>query len=774
MGRVSDAMWRAGQREGEPAGGADDADFIDGDDHEFVSGQDEEAESTLHGFSPPPPRPPQFPDTQISRIPETQLSRLPETLLSRHRAMPFERARGSAGADDEVRIADVLGTLFHHRWLMAFVIAGAVASAVAYNYQAVPIFEARARLIIEPNSPEVVPFRGASMEDQGRLDYYNTQIEVIRSRALARSTLERLHLLSPDAKAQVDQVSGLLGGLGVVPVKSEMGESRVLSVTYRSPDPELAARVANELTQTYVDQNLETRRQGSRAAFESLNQRLGELRTDVGTSQGAVQHYREQKDAVSLGDQGNIVVQKLAQLNSAVTSARMDRLDRQTLYEQLKQIRQSGAPLDTFSPILSNAFLQGLKADLAGLQRERSQLSERLGDAHPDMIKVNTSIATAERRLNEEMAKIVEGIENDYVGAKAREEAMSQALETQKREVLELSQKSIGFNALQRDATSTQQMFDTVLQRVKETELSSELQSNNAKILDRAEVPRGPISPRKQLNLILALLGGCCAAVGLAITSEHLNPRLAKHEDIAAALGLPVLGTAPRISGLKALSAVDALPVSFQEAVRAIRTRILLSPIAGAARALAVTSTNAGEGKTLIASNLAASMALAGRRVLLVDADLRRPQLHQLFKSPISPGLSDLLTRDVKLSDALIATSFRGLFLLAAGADVVGGSHALDSQRLTQLIEGFRDEFDVIVLDCPPVMPVADATIIANAAGSVLFVVASGTTSRSDAQIALDRLASVQAQVVGVVVNKARPDSASAYHYERSFTEHTA
>ena len=149
----------------------------------------------------------------------------------------------------------------------------------------------------------------------------------------------------------------------------------------------------------------------------------------------------------------------------------MDRLDKQTLYEQLKGIQQSGAPLDTFSPILSSGFVQGLKAELAGLQREQAQLAERLGDAHPDMIKVNTSIAAAERRLNEEMAKIVDGIENDYRAAQTREKGIAEALESQKREVLELSQKSIGFNALQRDAASTQQMFDTVLQRVKETEL---------------------------------------------------------------------------------------------------------------------------------------------------------------------------------------------------------------------------------------------------------------------------------------------------------------
>ena len=583
------------------------------------------------------------------------------------RPNPIERTRSDSGSDQEIRIGAVLETLFRHRWLMAIVVGISLAGAVAYNRVAVPLFEARARLIIEPNSAEVVPFRGPLTEDQGRLDYYVTQIEVLRSRAIVGKTLDRLKLLRGDEKAQADQVSSVLGGLVVAPVKGEMGESRVLSVSFRSTNPERAAQIANGITQTYVDQNLESRRQGSRAAFESLNQHLAELRNDVTTTQGAVQRYREQKDSVSLGDQQNIVGQKLAQLNQAVTGARMERLDKQNLYEQLKKIRQSGAPLDTFSPILSNNFVQGLKGELAALQRERGQLSERLGDAHPDMIRVNTSIAAAERRLNDEIAKIVEGIENDYKGAQTREKAMAEALETQKREVLELSQKSIGFSALQRDAASTQQMFDTVLQRVKETELSGELQTNNAKILDAAEIPRVPIWPRKQLNLILALLGGAFLAMALAFTREHLNPRLARRDDVSAALGLPVLGTAPRINRLKVRSALDTLPPAFQEAVRALRTRILLSPIGGAARALVVTSTNAGEGKTVIASSLAASMAMAGRRVLLVDADLRRPQLHQMFKIPKSPGLSDLLMRGVKPSDAVVESSVPGLFLLSAG-----------------------------------------------------------------------------------------------------------
>jgi uncharacterized protein involved in exopolysaccharide biosynthesis len=260
--------------------------------------------------------------------------------------------------------------------------------------------------------------------DPGRLDYYVTQIEVLRSPALARKALERLHLLSSDPARQSGQVGQLLGGLTVAPVRSDMGESRVINVTYRSTNPQLAAQVANGLAQAYLDQNLESRRQGSRDASEWLNQRLNELRREVSASEGALQQYRERKDLVGLSDQqSNIVVQKLAQLNQAVTSARMERVEKQTVYQQLKTIQDSHAPLDTFSPILTNTFIQGLKAELANLQRERTQLSERLGELHPDMIRVNTAIENAQRRLNDEMAKVVEGVQNDFRAAQAKEQA---------------------------------------------------------------------------------------------------------------------------------------------------------------------------------------------------------------------------------------------------------------------------------------------------------------------------------------------------------------
>jgi capsular exopolysaccharide synthesis family protein len=745
MNRVSEAMRRAGQQDVQPASHADEASFVVGD--ETALGH------VRSGFGSPeaPPEP-------------LRLDGRPSPAVA---APTSEAARFEV--TDSLRIADLWRILYRRRVTIAAVVCAAVAIAAAYNWWAPKIYEARARVLIEPTSEEVIPFRpsGTSNEDTGRFDYYLTQMEILRSQGLARKALEHAKLLSADPARQGGQIGGFLGALVVTPSRSEIGESRVINIAYKSTDPKRAAQLANSLAEVFIAQNLELRRSGSLEAVKWLNQRLEELRREVTSTEGAVQQYREQKDAVALDDGQNIVVQKFGQLNVAVTSARAERIEKETLYRQLTALEQSGAPLDTFPPILANTFIQGLKAELAGLQRERLQLAERLGDLHPDMIRVTTAITNAQTRLNAETAKVVEGIRNDYVTAQAKEQGLASALESQKREVLALNQKSIGYNALQRDATSTQQTFSAVLQRAKETELAAELQTNNIKILDMAQIPRAPILPRTRMNLAMGFVGGCFLALAVVFGMERINPRIVDPGDVVTGLGLPLLGVAPQVARLDENRALlSDLPYPLQEAIRSVRTQLLLSPqTAGIARTFAVTSATPGEGKTLIASNLAISMALAGRRVLLVDADLRRPKLHNLFNIRRNPGLSNVITGETRPSEALAESTIKGLFILPAGVDVEMPADLLDSERIEQLLGAFRQVFDVVVLDCPPVMAVSDASIVASAATSVVFVVGAASTGRQVAQAAIDRLVSVNANVVGAVLNKADVPARSDYYY---------
>ena len=676
-------------------------------------------------------------------------------------------AGGSPPPRDELQLKDIVRTLVKRSRLVIAVVVLSIGAALAYNYTATPFYEAQARLVIELTAPDVVSFRPVVNQDRTNTEYYETQVGVLRSRGIAQRTLQRLGLWRTDASRDA-QVDDLLSSLEIAP----MERGRLVDVRFRSTDPQLAARVANGIADSYVEQDREAKLQASRQASKWLSDRLVELREQVNESQAALQQYRRKTD-LSLGDnQQNIVVQKLAQLNTAVTAARAERIERETLYAQLKAIQQSGSALDTFPPILANAFIQGLKAELAELLRQRGQLSERYGDLHPEMIRINTAIETAQGRLGAETAKVVDSIRNQYEAAAANERGLVQVLEEQKQAVLNLNQAAIGYGELQRDATSTQQVFESVLQRVRESQVAGELQYSAARIVDRATPPTDPVWPRRQLNLMIALFGGFILAVGFVFSIEHLRTRIDGADDVRA-LGLPILGMTPWVGSAPKvlLSPHGNPPAAFQEALRAIRANILFSPAAADMRTLAVTSAGVGEGKTSVVTNLAVAMAVAGRQVLLIDGDLRRPRVHSVFSLPKSPGLSEVMAGQVRPSEAVRQTTTPGLSVLPSG--VVGESPAdlLESELFRALLFELGERFDMVVIDSPPVMAVADASLIANVASSVIFVVRANKTSREAAQKALERLRMSHADILGVVLNDARPGRESGYQYDAYYYE---
>ena len=746
MSRINEAMRRAGQ--------ADDNDPARRDEDLFVSGEATSAHPPLD----PPPVEPEAPPFAVNALPVRahavrSVARIPP-------AIPIDVR--STDEKDQIEVRDVIRILISRWKSITAVIAAALILAAAYNAYATPIYQARARLVIEPDATQIVPFRTAT-EDTNRFDYLGTQLDILRSRDLALRTLKRMNVVGPNATPADWQVSELTGSL-TVSVAGNVA-SRTVNVSIVSSNPEWAARMANGLAETYVAQNLDIRRQGNRDAAKWLSERLAELKQQVSSSASALQRYREQKDAVSLDEKQNIDVQKLTQLNAAAAAARAEAGQKRAVYEELTELQKRGAPLDTFPAVMANGFVMSLKGELAGLQRKRQQMAESLLDGHPDMVKIDTEIATTTRKLNDEIGKVVESIRNDYRVASASEQALTNILGQQKRTVIDLNAKAIPYGDLQRDATSSQQIYETVLQRLKEAELAAELQTNNVRILDRALLPGSPILPRKRLNLAIAFVLGTFLAFGLAIMLEYVNPRITRANDVENSLGVPLLGIAPKIPSMKkGRPRVDSLPPQFQEAIRGIRTRIMLSAAHGDVRTLAVTSTVPKEGKTVVASSLAASIAMTGRRVLLLDGDLHRPQVHKIFGVPIAPGVGNVLAGTAKPSDALIESSISGLFVMPAG-DRAEAGELLDTGSVTRLVQGLGQVFDVVVLDSPPVMALADASIVANVADSVVFVVGSGVTNSEAVRAAIERLTSVQAHVIGVVLNNAKVSRGSAYGY---------
>lgn len=748
MSRVNDAMRQAGRDDGRN-------DLPD----ESVF---EQAEPHLEPVvEPPDDEPPASVQTEPAMRGELvrQVTPLPP--------VPVARVAVRDEVRDEMRVQDVLRTLYRHKWLIAAIVLLSAGLAVAYNRQAVRIYEARAQVLIDPTSQQVVPMRSPG-EDTGRFDYFVTQLEVLRSRGLAKKTLEHLKVLSDNVDTQRGQISELVGGLSVAPQKTELGESRIVNISVRSTSAEKAAMLANAHAETYVTQNLANLQRGSSDASEFIDEKLAELRRAVSQNESALQSYREREGAISLGEPGqNVTAQAFMQLNQAVTTAVTERAELESAYRQLVALEQNHKE-DTFPEIAANGAIMKYKDELAALKRQKDVLLETLVPNNPEVQNVDAQIATAQLRLSTETAKIVDSIKNKFYAAQAKEKQLRGDLARQQDEVSALNRKSIQYTALQREASSAQQMLENLMGRLKETELSAQLPTNNIRFHERAEVPGDPISPKESMNIAIAVLLGLFAATGLVFTLESLNPKVADGGDVVNMFGLPLLGSAPKVNLDNGVAALSTLAPSFQEAIRGIRTQIFLTTPNTGGRTLAVTSARQGEGKTVMSSSLAVSMAMAGRRVLLIDADLRRSGISEVFGVSRSPGLSNVLAGEVKPSAALLETQTNGLFLLPAGNENANPGDLLDSERLTQLIGGLRRVFDVVIIDCPPVLAVADATIVASVASAAVMVVRAGSTKQIVGR-ALEHLNSSQTQVIGVVLNRAKATSMKGYHYSPSY-----
>lgn len=734
----------------------------------------------------------------------------------------------------DVHLLDYVRVIYKRRWLAVTAFLVVVVSMVVYTFTQTPVYAARVQLLIDPENPNVISFKEVIEQDKSTTDYYQTQYKILQSRLLAKRTIEATNLWNSPEFAGTDKGgvgSSLLTGVGLgggadktkdpakngqagpgapaagsdgadrdrqvstpsVPVIkadetpaqsrvidsflrhltiSPIRNSRLVDVTFESISAEMAAQCANELARAYIEQSLDFKFRSTREAADWLKAQMESQRKQVETTEQALQKYKEQTDSVSLEDKQNIVTQTLAELNAAVTKARTERMQKESLYNQIRAIQHDRAALDTFPAILSNPFIQQLKGQHADLQRTEASQSEKLGEKHPDMLKTKRAIAEADAKLQGEIGKVVLSLKNDYEAALSQERRLQGALEAQKAEAMALSRKGIDYGVLSRDASTNRQMFDSLLQRTKETNVSAENRTSNIRVVDKAEVPRRPVRPNKTMNLLLAIFGGAVFAAGLAFFFEYIDNRIKNPDELKNFLGLPFLGLVPRLNDKEAGENPllhTGVPTSFAEAFRNLRTNVLFSSAEDGGRAVVVTSTGPGEGKTTVASNLAIALAQAGQRVLIVDADMRKPKVHTAFKENQAPGLSNVLVGNVKASEAVRKTPVQNLWLLVAGVAPPNPAELLGSQRFRDFLSTLQEHFDWVIVDTPPVMAVTDASVIGHIASGVIFVIGCEQTSKYTANAALEQLEGAHARFLGGVLNKVDVERHSYYysHYYR-------
>jgi capsular exopolysaccharide synthesis family protein len=452
----------------------------------------------------------------------------------------------------------------------------------------------------------------------------------------------------------------------------------------------------------------------------------------------------------------------------------MERIGKETLLVQARGMAPS--QLATMAMVGAQPAVQEARSKVAELQAEYARMGDSLGEKHPDMVRLRGELQAAQDKLQAELRNALRTLENDVLAARAREAGLETSLTQARADTLEVGRKAIEYNALKREVETNKQLFQTLMSRSKETGLESELKSTNVRIVEKAEVPRGPISPNRMRNYQLALLVGLALGFGLALLFEHVDNTVKTPEDVKA-LGLPFLGMVPNVEQrigqpAAARSATARSPeAAVAEAYRVLRTNLIFSLPPEGGRALVVTSANPGEGKTTTTANLGVAMALNGAKVLVVEADLRRPALHQHFRTQKTPGLTDLIVSKCQASKAIQATRFKGLQVLPCGYVPPNPAELLGSVNMREIVQALRSCYDWVLIDTPPILAMADTPVLCPLVDGVVVVVSAEQSPRPAVQRAMDQVVGVGGKVTGVVLNRVDLRR-NSYYYGQYYGEY--
>jgi succinoglycan biosynthesis transport protein ExoP len=708
-------------------------------------------------------------------------------------------------------------------WPAATVAVIVFVAAVVHAFTQVPVYEAKARILIEPDRANPAGLKDPLEEDRSTVTDYQTQLMILQSRSLVRQTMQALGVwnrpiaMKPEGEIErgsfqafvaaagdgarsvmswlwvpaapaparrddgengddTTKIDDFLKGLRVSPVP----DTRLVDVYYASPDAPVSAMYVNAIVTHFIQQNAETKMTASKEVIEWLNARLAEQRKTLEASEAALHRYRSKHNIVSIDEQASVSVQKLTEMTAAVTKAKTDRIEKEAMFKQLESVKGDRAALESFPAVLANPFVQELRSELIALQRQQSQVAEKFGARHPNRIKINDQVTNADSRLQAEIAKVLTSVRNEFAGARAAEEALDRTLELQKRDTVSRNGSDVEFVLLQRDAESNRQIWQSLQQRVNEFAVTRERRNSNVRIVDAAEVPKLALAENVRKNLRYGALGAFFLALCVAFCLEYFDSHVKTPEQIKTELGLPFLGLVPLVNArevvgsplVQADSASEraGIPPGFGEAFRKLRTNVRLSIPDERTQPLLITSAGMGEGKTVVASNLATTLALSNQRVLLIDADLRRPRLHRVFELPQEPGLSNLLVGEVVASQVIQKTNVPGLLVLTSGTVPPNPSELLESKRFKDFLAQLGQHFDWVLIDSPPVLPVTDAMVLSQIVAGVVLVVSADATPLQAARTAVDQLDVARARILGAVLNRVDLEK-RAYYYAQHYRE---
>jgi succinoglycan biosynthesis transport protein ExoP len=682
--------------------------------------------------------------------------------------------------------------------VVVFVVAGII------SVRMTPIYDGVTIITIFPRASNPLNIKNSD-NSQGngdqQLDLY-TQVKILESPTMAELVIHRLNLDAlPEfaGKAQTQTSGGI--AISESPTQDrarqeqlirkfqanlkvlQVPNTSLINIKYSDPDPSLAAQIANAITATFIEQNVKSRYDSTMQAADWLSKQLADLQIKVESSQAKLVQYQREHGIVGADDKQNLTIDKLDELNKELTQAQADRIQKESLY----QVAVSSNP-EGLSAVLQDPILTALRGQQTQLQAQYALLSTEFGPGYPKVLEIKNQLDQVDRSYKEQVQNSVNRIQNDYQTALSRERMLQTALTEQTGLADQLSENAIEYKVLKQEADSNRQLYDGLLQKLKEASLAAGLDSSNVRIVDGARVPLHPARPNIAMNLEFAALIGLIGGVAIVFVLEALDTTVRTPDQAESVSGLPTLGVIPlqstfdkTVTSIAKARLLKTIPqknsgnrplISYlepqsetAEAYRVLRTAILLSSVLHPPRSILITSAVPQDGKTMTCANIAIVLAQQGKRVLLVDADMRRPNIHRIFGVPGRVGLSNILTGGAKVSDAIQTTVQPNLFAIPAGPIPPHPSELLSSSLMQDLIKKWRDDYDHVIIDSPPVISVTDAVLLSVQTDAVVLIIRSGETSAAHVRRTRTLLQSVKANLLGVVVNAADLASPDYYYY---------
>src|SRR6266403_2111032 len=673
-----------------------------------------------------------------------------------------------------------------------------------------PVYRAQALLEIQKENPDIPTIQELYEIDSVSDAYLRSQYTILSSESLARRVIDQLGL---DALSELNSPkwwpwrkekrapAGQVFATGPSRADREVyqrvlerfedrlrinpiSRSRLLTIQFDSHDAELSARVVNSLAENYVEQNLEARWAATQKAADWLSQQLFGVKARLENSEVQLQNYARRNALVFLetdkGPSQNVENDQVRQLQEELTKAEAQRFEREALYRVVE-----AGDYESLPGISENKVIQDLTERLAELKREYARLSTTFNGDYPRVKEIQSQADEIKAAVQEQRKRAANQIANDYLAAVRREDLVRQALRQEQKNMDQVATRAVQYNILKREVDTNKQLYEGLLQRLKEASVSASLKASNIRIVDAAEPPTNPVTPKIPLNLGVAAIFGLGLGFCAAFLQERLDDTLKGTEDVERLFGLSAVGLIPAVpqfngnhpSVSKLLKHAKVLSrkengngrrpalawhrideeakqnPALAEAFRSLRTSILLSTPDHPPSSLLVTSTQPGEGKTTIATNLSIALAQLGQRVLLVDADLRSPSLHRLFGVRENLGLVNYLTGHQDWHTVVRPSGCHGLDLLFCGPIPPNPSELLSSRSMGELIRSAREQYQFVILDSAPMLALADSRILATLVSGVLLVVKNAMIPREQVKQALFGIHSVGANVVGVALN---------------------